>query len=410
MARETIDYGIDLGTTNSCIAVVKGTETEVIPNKFGSQRTPCAVYIDKKGQLHVGQDAKAMVAVDPDNAKAEFKLLMGQGERGRKQFTRSGRTMLPEEMSAKILKSLRADIHEKKGEDIEAIVITVPAAFEVDQCEATRRAAEMAGFKQCVLLQEPVAVALAYGIQARSDNVFWMVYDFRGGTFDATIIHVRDGFVNVVNHAGDNFLGGQRIDWEIVEKRFIPKLTGRYHLKDFGRGNPERRAAMAKLKGVAEEAKIEVCRKKSSASVWIEDLCKDDSGKTVDFEYELKPEELEQIVSPFTIQSINLCKKAMEEKGLSGANIEKILMVGGTSLIPWLRDRVKKELGIDLEFSIDPMTVIARGAAIFAGTQQIDPNKIPPYKIPAGLCSRPGRFIVRSQRNREYREDIDKNN
>jgi len=368
MNRATIDYGIDLGTTNSSVAVLDGTEPDVIPNKNGASFTPSAVYIDKRGQLHVGQEAKQRVYSDQGNAKAEFKLQMGKGKRFK--FEQSNREMSPEELSAEVLKSLKADVQQNKGENIQSVVITVPAAFEVDQCDATRKAAELAGFTQGPLLQEPVAAALAYGFQDVSDNVFWMTYDFGGGTFDAAVIQVRDGIIQVVNHAGDNYLGGQRIDWDIVEKRLIPKLTEKYKLSDFRRGNSKWLGAIAKLKGAAEEAKIEVCRKKEPVTIWIEDLCEDENGQSVDFEYELTPDEVKEIISSYVTRSINLCKQAIEESGLKGHNIEKILMVGGTTLIPWLRERVQNELEIKLEFSIDPITAVARGAAIFAGTQK----------------------------------------
>lgn len=226
--RTTIDYGIDLGTTNSAIAVLKGTQAQVIPNNEGSSFTPSAVWIDKRGRLHVGREAKQRHEQDPDNCHIEFKLLMGQGERCKKTFAKSGREMLPEELSAEVLKSLKADVRQSTGEELIAAVITVPAAFEVDQCDATRKAAELAGFTTSPLLQEPVAAALAYGFQSGSDNVFWMVYDFGGGTFDAAVIQVRDGVIQVVNHAGNNYLGGQRIDWDIVNKKLIPELTKQY--------------------------------------------------------------------------------------------------------------------------------------------------------------------------------------
>lgn len=381
MNRTTIDFGIDLGTTNSSVAVLKGTESEIILNNKGASFTPSAVWIDKKGQIHVGDQAKQRVESDPDNAKAEFKLRMGQGERCKESFVRSGREMLPEELSAEVLKSLKADVRQNKGEDIHAAVITVPAAFEVDQCDATRKAAELAGFTQSLLLQEPVAAASAYGFQDVSDNVFWMIYDFGGGTFDTAVIQVREGMIQVVNHAGDNYLGGQRIDWDIVEKKLIPKLTKQYKLTDFRRGNKKWRAALAKLKGAAERAKIEVCHKQEPSIIWAEDLCKDESDQTVDFEYELTPEELKKIITPYVTRSLNLCRQAMEEESLSGENIEKVVMVGGTTLIPWLRNRVKRELGVPLEFSIDPITVVARGAAIFAGGKWIKGTEI---KVPVG--------------------------
>jgi len=377
MARTTIDYGIDLGTTNSSIAVLAGTVPEVVPNKDGSVMTPSAIWFDKRGKQYVGKDAKARSLDDEENAAVEFKLRMG--ENWRKTFRRTGKQMLPEELSAEVLKSLKADVHTNKGEDIKAAVVTVPAAFELPQCEATRRAAVLAGFSLSPLLQEPVAAALAYGFQSASNKVFWLVYDFGGGTFDAAVIQVRDGVIQVVNQAGDNYLGGKNIDWDIVEKLLIPHLLRRRHLDDFNRTNSKWRSAIAKLKYCAEEAKIQVSRTQQPTELWIESLYTNERGENVDFVYELTPSALEQIIAPWVEQSVALCHKALQEKGLSGQDVEKLILVGGSSLFPWLQKRVSAELRTPVEFSIDPMTVVARGAAVFAGSQRAAAPAVPAH-------------------------------
>ena len=380
MQRLTIDYGIDLGTTNSEVAILQGTAPRIIPNGEGASYTPSAVWIDKRGHLFVGSKAKQHQDDDPDNCAVEFKLKMGLGENARKQFVRSGRVMLPEELSAEVLKSLRADVQAQTGEELRAAVMTVPADFQAPQSNATVKAAKMAGLEICTLLQEPVAAALAYAFQGEDEKVFWLVYDFGGGTFDAAVMQIRDEVIQVVNHAGDNYLGGKLIDWDIVEKRFMPQLASRHKLADFTRGNEKWKVAVAKLKLAAEQAKIEVCRTESPCPVWIESLCKDDSGNDVDFEYTLTPGEVEETFAPYVERSLNLCRKALGEKGLAGADIQKVLMVGGTTCNRWLRERVGRELGAPLEFSKDPMTVVAQGAAIFAGTQRMpdDPSIVRP--------------------------------
>lgn len=369
MARTTIDYGIDLGTTNSKIAVLRDTKPDVIENQEGAVLTPSAVWVDKKGTIRVGRKAKERYEEDPENCDMEFKRRMGRGHEGKKVFSASGQAMLPEELSAEVLKSLRADVRLRCGEDIQAAVITVPADFELPQCDATRKAAELAGFVASPLLQEPVAAALAYGFQSKSDKVFWIAYDLGGGTFDAAVIQVRDGMVQVVNHAGDNFLGGKDVDWEIVEKELIPLLTSQYHLTDFRRGNPKWKHALAKLKLAAEEAKIQVSRSETSHKIWIESLCQGERGEPVELEYDLTLDVLDKLAAPYIARSINLCRKAIQEKRLSTENIEKVLMVGGTSLLPLIRREVHRALGVALECGIDPLTVVARGAAVFAGTQ-----------------------------------------
>ncbi len=387
MARTTIDYGIDLGTTNSTVALLVGTTTEVIANKEGASITPSALWFDKRGKMFVGREARARHIDDDENAAVEFKLRMGQ--QWQKPFHRTGRKMLPEELSAEVLKSLKTDVHMSKGEELSAAVITVPAAFELPQCEATRRAAELAGFSMSPLLQEPVAAALAYGFQSAADKVFWLVYDFGGGTFDAAVIQLRDGVIEVVNHAGDNYLGGKNIDWDIVDKLLVPKLKAAHRLASFpdNRNTQERRwkSALAKLKYHAEEAKIQVSRTRQPAEIWIEGLCEDDQGNAIDFACELMPADLQRVIEPWVSQSINLCKKALQEKGLSGRDIEKTILVGGSSLFPWLQERVAGELETRLDFSVDPITVVARGAAVFAGAQRLDAQQGPvaagTYKI-----------------------------
>jgi len=383
MHRTTIDFGIDLGTTNSTVAVIDGTDAKVIPNKVGSIITPSAVWIDKRASIHVGQEAKLRALVeDQDNADLEFKLRMGLGGEGKKVFARSGREMLPEELSAEVLKSLKMDVQTNMGEELRAAVVTVPAAFENPSTNATMKAAQLAGFIESPLLLEPYAASVAYGFQSESENVYWMVYDFGGGTFDAAILRVRDGLIQLVNHDGDNFLGGKLIDWDIVTKKLIPAITGQFNLPEFHRGNPRWKAPIGKMKYYAELAKIEVCRSKSAHEIWIEGLCEDADGKEVDFAYTLTPEDVEQVSKPYIEKSLSLCRKTLQGAGLTGSNMERVLMVGGTSLNPWVRDAVQAELRSPVEFGIDPVTVVARGAAIYASTQVLRDQEASP--VPAG--------------------------
>lgn len=371
MSRATIDFGIDLGTTNSAIAILKGDIIQVFKNNDNSEYTPSAVWIDTQKRLFVGRAAKERVESDPENAHCEFKLQMGKSVNYR--FAASGRTMKPEELSAEVLKSLKASVMQRTQEDVQTAVITVPAAFELDQCKATERAAQLAGFASAPLLQEPIAAALAYGFDSESDKVFWLVYDLGGGTFDAAVMQVRDGEIKVVNHGGDNHLGGKLIDWAIVEEMFIPAVLRKTPLRDFRRGNPKWLTAIAKLKYAAEQAKIQLAAS-DSFEVRIEFLCLDERGQPVSFEYELHRRDVEQRAEPFILRSINICKKILTERRLGVGDVEKVLLVGGPTLTPYLRERLadsRQGLGIRLDFSVDPLTVVAQGAAIFAGTQRV---------------------------------------
>ena len=369
MPRSTIDFGIDLGTTNSEIAVLKGTTAEVIKNNENIEFTPSAVWIDKGGHLRVGRAAKERIEDFPEDAYCEFKRDMGTEKRY--LFKSSGKTMSPEELSSEVLKSLKSNVRTRLNEEIESAVITVPAAFSLPQIEATRQAAILAGLSSTQCIQEPVAAALAYGFQNSSDKVFWMVFDIGGGTFDAAIVHIVDGTFQVVSHSGDPFLGGKDIDWGIIEKICIPRINKEIGLDGFERGNPLFRSAFAKLKQATEEAKIQLSEV-ASAPIFTGQLFKD---KDYEFNYELTREEVAEIAKPKFLEAIRICKVALGEANLKESNIEKIILVGGPTLAWYAREIISDSvsgLSIPLEFSVDPLTVVAKGAAIYAGTQRIE--------------------------------------
>ena len=384
MERATVDFGIDLGTTNSSIAVLEGTRARVFKNNINQEYTPSVVLCNTKGTTYVGIQAKSQMAKgDCANTVQEFKRQMGTPYIYR--FAASGRQMKPEELSAEILKELRGDVLQSTGEEPRAAVISVPAAFELPQCQATEAAAQLAGLSFSPLVQEPVAAAMAYGFQSQSDRVFWMIYDFGGGTFDAAITHLRDGQIQVVNHDGDNMLGGKNIDWEIVEHILAPAIQREYGLIDFTRGNSQWEGAFCKLKWYAEDAKIRLSRN-NVASISIDDLCLDNQGKSIRFEYDLQRSEIEPLIEPIVMQSVNMCNKVLQEARLSPKDIEKLILVGGPTRTPIFRQILADKLRIPLEFSVDPITVVAQGAAIFAGTQRI-PDDITTHPIAAGEYS-----------------------
>lgn len=383
MKRTTIDFGIDLGTTNSAVAVFTGNHgepTKVIKNTTdGSDAdiTPSAVYINKKGALRVGRRAKDRIVDEDEDVHIEFKRQMGTDHIY--SFKSSGANRKPEELSAEILKSLRADVQQRTGEVVEASVITVPAAFELHQCDATRKAAQLAGFKESPLLQEPVAAALAYGFQVEQEKAYWLVYDFGGGTFDAAIIKSEEGTIHVAHHGGDNFLGGSNIDWAIVEKLIAPRVVKDFGLTDFTRGNKKWRRAFAKLKRVAEIAKIDLSRNERATL----ETCKfaDDSGEEIEFECDLTRDEVISVAEPFILRSVEISKRVLKEQKLGKEAIKKVILVGGPTLAPYFRDILAAKLGIPLDHSVDPLTVVASGAAVFGGTQRLNARAAAPAAI-----------------------------
>ena len=366
MSRLPIDFGIDLGTTNSAVACYDGNNITVYRNYENMEFTPSAVWIDKDGSVKVGKMAKERLEIDPENAHCEFKLQMGK--KVDYTFLNSRRVMKPEDLSAEVLKALKTTVSRRTGDEIRAAVITIPAAFELPQCDATQRAAESAGLIESPLLQEPIAAALAYGFNEDKDDVFWLVFDLGGGTFDAAVIRSQDGEIHVVNHGGDNTLGGKKIDWAIVDEILIPHLTGRYPLKDFHRGNRNRAGAMAKLKMSAEQAKIELSDF-TSTTVHNDFICNDDEGNPVRLECKLERADVEKLTKPILRHAIKISRRVLAEKRLDSSNIEKVLLVGGPTYMPifreWIPDE-KEGLGIPVDFNIDPLTVVAQGAALFA--------------------------------------------
>jgi molecular chaperone DnaK len=367
MARNTIDFGIDLGTTNSEIGAVDRGQVHIIRNGFRDELTPSAVRIDRKGSIIVGRLAFNQRVDDRENTQTQFKRLMGSQQV--LKFASSNRQVSPEELSAEVLKSLRQDVLREMGEEISAAVITVPALFELPQCDATRRAAALAGINCSPLLQEPIAAALAYGFQDESFDGFLMVYDLGGGTFDASLIRSLEGRLRVVDHAGDNFLGGKDFDEKLLDF-FVKTLT-----RDFGlrRLDPDLdRKAFAKLLLEAENAKIQLSNS-TSAYVSVTDL-----GKGLeDFEasFQIARGEYESLIDPFVRRTTAIINGLLAANHLSKDALSKIILVGGPTLTPYIRSTVEDALGIKPEFRVDPMTIVARGAALFASSQRLPQTK-----------------------------------
>lgn len=374
--RDTIDFGIDLGTTNSAIAVVQDGEVLVIKNNDGWDYTPSAVWIPKAGVMNVGRSARDRIYKGDPNAHAEFKSEMGL-EGSAREFKNAGTSLTPPQLSAEVLKSLRSDAVAVFGEAPQAAVITVPAAFRLHQNNATSEAAALAGFGACPLVQEPTAAAFSYGFQNESAEAYWMVFDFGGGTFDAAVVSTHEGELRVLDHAGDPHLGGKLIDWAIVDRVLAPAAAKELGLDDFTRNNPAWKLNFNKLKWAAEEAKISLSRLEKT--MMYVDL--NVNGVDETFEYSLTRDEVDRAAEPYYIRAINLCRDALTNANLNPSDIDRLLLVGGATLSPGLRALLADSssgLGIELDHSQDPTTVVARGAAVFASTVPLDRPKVRP--------------------------------
>lgn len=368
-----INIGIDLGTTNSEIAISVNGNTEIIKNAQQDEYTPSVFGVDKAGNKVVGRKAydklfKSSSEEEFVNNKAEVKRLMGTAETIR--FERLDASLTPEEVSAEILKSLKEDAL-RKYPDLPTIaaVITIPAYFSSLQAEATKRAGELAGFKHVVLLQEPIAAAMAYGFD-NSENQNWLVYDLGGGTFDVALISSKDGILTVLGHSGDNFLGGKDFDLKIVDEVIKPAILDKFALKGFDRSSDKFKSIFARLKAIAETAKIELSQY-DKVTLEVEDIGKDDDGNEIYVSVDFTRQQFEELISPLVTKTIDLAKSTLKESGIQSSSVSKIVLVGGPTQIPYVRESLEKEFKLTIDTSIDPLTVVARGACVYGLSQRI---------------------------------------
>ena len=368
-----INIGIDLGTTNSAVAVNYNNKTEIVKNSAGSDYTPSVFGIDKSGNKIVGVKAydrlyKSSSDEEIKNNTAEVKRLMGTGETI--HFARINSDLTPEEVSAEILKSLKGDAV-RKYSDLSSVaaVITIPAHFSSLQAEATKRAGQLAGFKHVVLLQEPIAAAMAYGFE-KSDNENWLVYDLGGGTFDVALISSKDSNLTVLGHSGDNFLGGKDFDLKIIDAIIKPEILKKYKLTDFDRSSDKYTSIFARLKAVAESAKIELSQYEKT-TIEIEDIGKDEDNEEIYVSINLTRDQFEEVIASHVAKTIDLVKKTLKDSGVSQSSVSKIVLVGGPTQIPYVRKVLEEELKIKVDGSIDPLTVVAKGASIFGLSQRV---------------------------------------
>ena len=346
--------GIDLGTTNSCVAVIEGGEPVVIANAEGARTTPSVVAFSKTGERMVGQVAKRQAITNPDRTISSIKREMGTDHK----VTIDGKSYTPQEISAMILQKLKGDAEAYLGESVTSAVITVPAYFTDAQRQATKDAGKIAGLDVKRIINEPTAAALSYGIDKEDDQKI-MVYDLGGGTFDVSIIEMGDGVQEVLATAGNNRLGGDDFD-----KRVMDWIINSFKVSD-GIDLSGDKMAMQRIKEAAEKAKIELSGM-TSASINLPFITADATGpKHLDLT--LSRAKFNELTADLVEKTMGPVRQALSDSALSIGEINKVLMVGGSSRIPAVQEAVKKLIGKEPFKGINPDECVAIGAALQAG-------------------------------------------
>ncbi len=347
--------GIDLGTTNSCCAVLEGGTPTVIANAEGDRTTPSVVAFTKKGDELVGIQAKRQAVTNADNTISSIKRLMGTN----KTVSAMGKTFKPEEISAKILAKIKKDAEAYLGEPVTKAVITVPAYFNDAERQATKNAGKIAGLEVERIVNEPTAAALAYGLDKQDKLQTILVYDLGGGTFDVSILELGDGVYEVKATSGNNRLGGDDFDKRVMDYivEEIKKETSADVTGD--------QMAMQRIKDEAEKAKKDLSNA-TMATISLPFIAQV-NGSPVNYEGELSRAKFESLNKDLFDSTLDSVRKAMKDAKLSASDIDQVVLVGGSTRIPYIQDLVKKELGKEPNKSVNPDEVVAMGAAIQGG-------------------------------------------
>ena len=370
--------GIDLGTTNSAMAVMEGSEPEILVNSEGDRTTPSVEGFRKDGERVVGKAAKNQAVTNPENTISSVKRFIGRsfnetqdeqktvaynvssGQGGRAVISIDGKDYTPEEISAMVLQKLKSDAEKQVGETITDAVITVPAYFNDAQRQATKDAGKIAGLNVQRIINEPTAAALAYGLDKVEKEEKILVFDLGGGTFDVSVLELGDGVFEVASTAGDNHLGGD--DWD---QRIIDWLADKFKTDNGGIDLREDKMALQRLKEAAEKAKMELSST-SQANINLPFITADASGPK-HLDYSLSRAEFERI----TKDLLDRCKKpveqALRDAGLSTGDVDEVLLVGGSTRMPAVQDLVKSMTGKNPNMSVNPDEVVAMGAAVQGG-------------------------------------------
>ena len=345
--------GIDLGTTNSCVCVFEGGEAKVIANPEGL-RTTASVVAFKNGEIIVGQKAKNQMVTNPDTISS-IKRKMGTNEK----VHANGKDYTPEEISAMILSDLKKTAEAYLGEKVTKAVITVPAYFNDAQRQATKNAGKIAGLEVERIINEPTAAALAYGLDKQDKTEQILVYDLGGGTFDVSILEIGDGVFEVKSTSGNNHLGGDDFDEKVIEY-LVADIK-----KEHGIDLSSDKMAMQRIKDAAEKAKKELSGM-SSTTISLPFLAQNENG-VVNYESTLTRAKFEELIDDLVESTLEPVRKALKDANLTKNDIDKVLLVGGSTRVPKVQEIVKKELGKEPSKEVNPDEVVAMGAAIQGG-------------------------------------------
>ena len=356
--------GIDLGTTNSCVSVLEGGEPKVIPNAEGNRTTPSVVAFKKDDEL-VGETAKRQAVTNVKNTISSIKRKMGTKEK----VEANGKKYTPEEISAKILAKLKSDAEAYLGEKVTKAVITVPAYFNDAQRQATKNAGKIAGLEVERIINEPTAAALAYGLDKQDELQTILVYDLGGGTFDVSILELGDGVFEVKATSGNNTLGGDDFDQKISD----------YLVKEFKKENgidlSKDPMAMQRIKDAAEKAKKDLSGM-TMAQISLPFITQNEDKEPLHLETELSRAKFEDLCKDLFDSTLEPVRKALKDAKLKASDIDKVILVGGSTRIPYIQELVKKELGKEPNKSVNPDEVVAMGAAIQGGVLTGEVNDI----------------------------------
>ncbi len=354
--------GIDLGTTNSCVCVYEGGEPKVIANAEGGRTTPSVVAF-KDGKMLVGSKAKHQAVINPETISS-IKRLMGTSEK----VSANGKKYSPEEVSAMILGDLKKTAESYLGEDVKEAVITVPAYFNDAQRQATKNAGKIAGLEVKRIINEPTAAALAYGLDKQDKNEKILVYDLGGGTFDVSILELGDGVFEVLSTSGNNHLGGDDFDNKLVD--YIVESIDKQEKVDLSND----KMAMQRIKEAAEQAKKDLSSM-TTTQVSLPFIAQVD-GTPVNFEMDITRAKFEELTRDLIDSTLEPVRKALKDAKLSKNDIDKVLLVGGSTRIPRVQELIKDELGKEPSKGVNPDEVVAMGAAIQGGVLQGEVNDI----------------------------------